>query len=76
MHLKILMRLFRRVMVNSGEFCILTGRGLGPYSEQTVESVHHDVKQTRANFKIKDLDHSLYGEQLLKAVCMYNSKHL
>ena len=41
------------------------------YSEQTVKSVHHDLKKTWAKFKIKDLDHSLYGEQLLKAICMY-----
>ena len=28
------------------EFCKVTGRGLGPWSEQTGESVTHDFKET------------------------------
>ena len=59
-----------------GEFCLLTGRGVGPWSEQTGESIHHDFSKTWEKCKIKDIDHPLYGEQLLKAVIMYNSQHL
>ena len=50
------------------EFCALTGRGLGPWSEQASESIHHDFKQTWQRFKINDTDDELYGEHLLKAV--------
>ena len=27
-------------------------------------------------FQVNDIRHHLYGEQLLKAVCMYNGQHL
>ena len=40
------------------------------------ESLRHDFNQTWAKFKIKDVDHPLYGEHLLKALSMYNSQHL
>ena len=59
-----------------GVFCLLTSRGLGSWSEQTGELIHHDFSKTWEKFKIKDIDHPLYGEQLLKAVTMYNSQHL
>ena len=58
------------------EFCALTGKGLGPCSEQVSESIHHGFKQTWQRFKINDTDNELHGEHLLKAVLMYNSHHL
>ena len=47
------------------EFCTRNqfGLGLGPYSEQTSESIHHDFKLTWKNFAIKDTDHPQYANQ-------------
>ena len=64
------------VFYHVAEFCALKGMGLGPWSEQTGESVHHDFKETWKNFKVNDLEKDIYGEQLLKAVCKYNSQHI
>ena len=58
------------------DFCKMTGLGLGPWSEQCSESVHHDFKKVWENFKVKDTDHPKYGPKLREAVCMYNSLHL
>ena len=58
------------------EFCDLTKKGLGSWSEQASESIHHDFKQTWGRFKINKTDHEHYGEHLLNAVRMYNSHHL
>ena len=59
------------VMYHVAEFCIMTGRGLGPWSEQTGESVHHDFKETGMRNNVNDIE-----RQLLKAVSIYNSQHL
>ena len=65
------------VIYHISEFCELTGRGLGPWSEQAGESVHCDFKKTAwSNFKVNDEENEHYGENLLRAVQMYNSQHL
>lgn len=56
-------------------FCEYYGIGLGFFSEQAFESVHHDFKQTWANFKVNS-ENDNYGSKLLRCVCVYNSKHL
>lgn len=57
------------------EFCSKTGKGLGFYSEQVIESLHHDFSDTWKNFKVLK-EHPQYKDRLLRAVCQYNSKHL
>ena len=64
------------VMYHVGEFCILTGMGLAPWSVQTGESVHHDFKETWSKFMVNNVERPVYAAQLLKAVCMYNSQHI
>ena len=64
------------VVHHVSEFCELTRRGLGAWSEQASESVHHDFKKNWERFRINETDHELYGENLLKAVSQYNSHHL
>ena len=64
------------VMHHVSEFCHLTGRGLGPWSEQTGEAIHHDFKQTWKRFTIKDTQCENYGKHILQAVSTYNSQHL
>ena len=56
------------VVYHAVEFCSLKGRGLAAWSEQTGESLHHDFNKAWEKFKVKDIDHPLYGENLLKAV--------
>ena len=34
------------VMFHVAKFCLMMGQGLGPWSEQTRESVHHDFKES------------------------------
>ena len=64
------------VMHHVSEFCRLTGRGLGPWSEQTGEAIHHDFKQRWKRFTIKDTQCENYGKHILQAVSTYNSQHL
>ena len=63
-------------MFHIAEFCTITGRGLGPWSEQSGESVQHDFKGTWNSSIVNDTNRDIYGENLLKAVCAYNSQHL
>ena len=64
------------VIYHIADFCSLSGRGLAPWSEQTVESLHHDFNKTWEKFFVKRIDNPLYGDHLLRAVKTYNSQHL
>ena len=64
------------VIFHVADFCNITGMGLGPWSEQCSESIHHDFSKVWENFKVKHTDNPEYGKRLLQAVCMYNSLHL
>lgn len=57
------------------EFCGSTGNALGFYSEQAVESVHHDFNETWKKYKVLN-SHPDYNKILFRAVCEYNSHHL
>ena len=57
------------------EFCNKKGQGLGVYSEQASESVHHDFAVVWERFS-RELGNPSFGDQLLKAVVKYNSVHL
>ena len=58
------------------EFSKIAGRGLGPWSEQTGETVLHDNKETWKRYKVNDTDREIYGENLPKGVSDYNSQHI
>lgn len=58
------------------DFCSFKGRGLGAWSEQVSEAVHHQFEMTWQKFRINDVNHPNYGRQLLAAVRMFNSKHV
>ena len=57
------------------EFCERKGCGLGPYSEQASESVHHDFNKIWLHFK-RPYSHSDFADHLLKALQVYNSRHI
>ena len=58
------------------EFCTCKGRGLGPWSEQTSESLHHEFNECWNKYIIKDEESEKYGDRLLKAVNMFNNLNL
>ena len=64
------------VFFHVAEFCNMVGTGLGPWSEQTAESLHHDFNEIWKNFEVRKIEHPEYAKRLLDAVVMYNSQHL
>lgn len=56
-------------------FCRKMEKGLGNYSEQAMESVHHDFKNTWMNYKVHHT-HPDYSSKLLRAIQEYNSRHV
>ena len=50
--------------------------GLGFWSEQGFEAMHHDMQKEWNTVKNCDLDHPDFPERLLKFVCRYNAKHV
>lgn len=63
------------VFFHVSHFCNLTNKGLGLYSEQAVESAHHDFNITWQKYKVSN-EHPQYAARLLRAVCEYNSQHI
>ena len=57
------------------EFCERVDTGLGRFSEQASESVHHNFKTTWQRFKVLDC-HPDYGQRLLRAVNSFNTDHI
>ena len=64
------------VMYHVEEFCSLTEKGLGAWSEQTSESLHHEFKKCWGKFFVKDTDNPAYPERLLSAVRVFNSLNI
>ena len=58
------------------EFCEFSGMALGPFSEQTAESLHQEFEKCWENFYIKDFDNPSYPDRFLSAVKVFNSLHL
>lgn len=57
------------------KFCETMNVGLGVYSEQAFESVHHDFNVTWAKYKVK-LSHPNYDVRLLQSIVEYDSHHI
>ena len=64
------------VFFHAQEFCELTGKGLGPWSEQTSESSHQEFNKCWQNYIVKDQQNPLYEKRLLEAVQMFNNLNL
>ena len=50
-------------------------KGLGYWSEQAMESCHHDFKEFWSHTKV-DQDHPNFAERLLSTIIKYNSSHI
>ena len=57
------------------EFCTKQEKGLGIYSKQAMESVHHDFDETWQSYKVSEI-HSDYKNRLLNSIIAYNSNHI
>lgn len=57
------------------DFCSKKERGLGFYSEQAFEAVHHDFLSVWKYFKVSE-NHSNYDNKLRSAVRRFNSRHI
>ena len=66
----------RSVIFHIIDFCKITGRVLGTWSEQTGEIVQREFKETWKRYKVNDTDREIYEENLRKAFSAYNSQHL
>lgn len=56
------------------DFCEMTGRSLGFYSEQASEQVHHLFNEHSKNFTVNN-NSPTYAQDLLRSVCVFNSRH-
>jgi hypothetical protein len=63
------------IFFHVGEFCQQTGSGLGPWSEQCVESLHRDFLKHWERYKVSEA-HPEFPNKLQAAVRCYNSRHL
>ena len=61
--------------VHVAEFCHQYKRGLGLYSEQGSESLHHEFAEFWLNYKTRDTNKRM-PERLFAAVCAFNSHHI
>lgn len=57
------------------EFCSFKQAGLGKWSEQAGEALHHDFLNVWENYKTRSTKHADFGERLLRATCAYNGRH-
>ena len=58
------------------EVCDITGRGLGPWSEQTSESLHQEFNKCWEKYLVKDQKNPMYQQRLLQAVQMFNNLNI
>lgn len=63
------------IFVHVKEFCKKHQVGLGIFSEQAFESVHHEFKIIWKKYKVH-FNHPEYDKRLLRAVCEFNGLHV
>ena len=63
------------IVTHVPEFIKMTGKPLGIFSEQAMESVHHDFAETWKDYHRGEIAQTFH-EQLHKCVVKYNSMHL
>ena len=64
------------ILIHVQQFCELTGKGLGEYSEQETENAHTVFDDTWTKYKVKDSSSSIYHQQYFKATMDFNSKNI
>ena len=64
------------VCVHVEEFCDMTGRGLGEFSEQETENSHSAFDTILDRYRVKDTRSPVYHKQYFKAVMNFNSNNV
>ena len=64
------------ISIHVQEFCELTGKSLGEYSEQETENAHTVFDDTWNRYKVKDSSSDIYHKQFFKATMDFNSKNV
>ena len=64
------------ILTHVQEFCELTGRALGEFSEQETENAHTVFDETWCRYRVKDSSSGVYHLQYFKAVTDFNSKNV
>ena len=64
------------ISIHVQQFCELTGKGLGEYSEQETENAHTVFDDTWTRYKVKDCSSSFYHKQYFKATMDFNSNNV
>lgn len=62
------------LLFHVADFCNVSNRGLGFYSEQSSEQIHHVFNKHSENFVANKCSPD-YSKQLLRSVCALNSQH-
>ena len=66
---------FHIILNHVEDFCVLSGRGLGEFSEQETENAHSALDATPDRYRVKDVSSSVYHQQYFRAVMDFNSKN-
>lgn len=66
---------FHLLLYHVPEFCNKKQKGLGAWSEQCSESIHHEFISTWNRYILLDIGHPNYGQRLLSATCAFNCHH-
>ncbi|OAF64959.1 hypothetical protein A3Q56_07319 [Intoshia linei] len=64
------------IFFHISDFCEENKSALSIWSEQASESVHANFKKTWAKYAVTEVNKDEYGQQLLKAIQYYASKHI
>lgn len=63
------------ILFHVGEWCDREKIGMAKHSEQTLESCHHKFHGSVVDFKLVPGSEK-FGEKMLRAVCVFNSKNI
>ena len=64
------------ILTHVQEFCEMTDKALGEFSEQETENAHTAYDDTWSRYKVKDSSSCVYHQQYFKSVMDFNSKNI
>jgi hypothetical protein len=64
------------ILTHVQEFCEMTDKALGEFSEQETENAHTAYDDTWNRYKVKDSSSSVYHQQYFKSVMDFNSRNI
>ena len=64
------------ILTHVQEFCEMTDKALGEFSEQETENAHTAYDDTWNRYKVKDSSSTVYHQQYFKSVMDFNSRNI